>query len=422
MILNLKRNFYGIFAFLIAFVCLTGFTACSSSGYDQATTTQVVNSDETATNLASSNTSGILTVNYIDVGQADSILIQSPSGKNMLIDAGETKDGAVVNYLKNAGVSKLDVIVATHPHEDHISEMASVINTFDVGQFYMPKKQHTTKSFENMVDALLAKNITVNEAKAGVSIAFDDAVKCDIIAPCNNNYSDMNNWSAVIKMTYGNNKFLFTGDAEELSEKEILDSGVDISADVLKVGHHGSHSSSTKAFIEKVAPKYAVISAAKVNDYGHPHQETLKTLSDFGVQVYGTYDYGDIVAMSDGNEISFYFGKTDVANEPTTEATTKVNSTTTKATTTTTTTKEAITETTTKVASSSKASAGNSQIGNYKSDNSNVESGTYIGNKNSKKFHSEYCSKLPAQKNRITFNSRSEAIASGYEPCKICNP
>ena len=248
-----------VFMVLFCFMTLFGVVGCGITENMSDSEIQAA-----ATNKETFNKDGVLRVNYIDVGQADSILIQSPNGRNMLIDAGETKDKAVIDYLNSRNVKKLDVIVATHPHEDHISEMAEVVKNFDVGEFYMPKKQHTTKTFEKMVDAVLSKNITVNEAKAGISINFDENIKCDIIAPCGSDYDNLNNWSAVIKLSYGNTSFIFTGDAEDISEKEIIGSGVDIKADVLKVGHHGSHSSTTKSFLEKIAPKYAVISAAMI--------------------------------------------------------------------------------------------------------------------------------------------------------------
>ena len=353
---------------LLCFVLLFSLIGCD---FSQNSTQD----NETTQDM--SKQKGVLKVNYIDVGQADSILIQSPNGYNMLIDAGETKDNAVIGYLNNCGIKKLNVIVATHPHEDHISEMASVIDKFDVGEFYMPKKEHTTKTFERMIDSLSKKNVTVKEAKAGSSINFDNNVKCEIVAPCGNNYKDLNNWSAVVKISYGNNKFIFMGDAEEVSEKEIINSGVDINADVLKVGHHGSHSSSSSVFLDKVAPKYAVISAAKQNDYGHPHKETIQALNDRGIKIFGTYDYGNIVAVSDGQNIEFNTGN-------------KIEE--------------------------------NTLDDKSKSDSNSKDSQEFIGNKNSKKFHLPDCSSLPSEKNRVLFNSKEEALKQGYLPCGSCNP
>lgn len=218
-----------------------------------------------------------LIVHYIDVGQADSILIQV-NGKNMLIDAGNKEDGDnVVAYLKKQGVKKLDYILATHPHEDHIGGMSAVIKKFPIGDFYAPKKTNNTKIFEDMITALKGKQIKI--AKAGVKLDLGEGVDLLMLAPNSDNYGeDLNNYSAVVKLTYGTNKFLFMGDAEKLSEKEILYNNFDVSCDVLKVGHHGSSSSSSKDFLDKASPKSIVISVGKGNTYGHPNKETLSGL------------------------------------------------------------------------------------------------------------------------------------------------
>ncbi len=375
---NLKRSFYHIFTFLVFITVLLCSAGCDLS--------ENVSGSE---NLQPSEVSGekVLKVNYIDVGQADSILIQSPNGANMLIDAGETKENAVLNYLNSLGIQKLDVVVATHPHEDHISEMSRVIDTFEIGEFYMPKKEHTTKSFEKMIDSLAAKNITPKEAKSGVDVNFDSDVECHIVAPCKNDYDNLNNWSAVIKITYGNNSFLFTGDAESLSENEIIESGADIKSDVLKVGHHGSRTSSSKSFLEKVSPEFAVISAGKENDYGHPNKETLDNLNSFGAEIFGTYDDGNIIAVSDGQNIEFSFEREVVHNEEFSQETEN---------------NEIFTE--------SAVTADESAILQY------------IGNRKSKKFHRTTCPNLPSEQNRILFTSKSEAESQGYSPCGNCNP
>lgn len=247
--------------------------------------------------------SNILRVHYIDVGQGDSILVQI-NNKNLLIDAGD-KDHKekLKSYLKKQGVNKLDYIVATHPHGDHIGGMAEIINNFQVGKFYAPKITSSTNAFENMVDALKKKNNKINVAKTGVSFKLDDKVECEMLAPNSSKYDDVNNYSAVIKLTYGNTKFLFTGDAQKLSEKEILLNKSDLSCDVLKVGHHGSSTSTSKEFLEKVKPKIAVISCGKDNDYGHPHKETLTSLKSINSKIYRTDLDGSILLISDGNKV-----------------------------------------------------------------------------------------------------------------------
>lgn len=276
--------------FVALLIVVLSFTGCTSS--------------KTADNSKNANAQNIMKVSYIDVGQGDSILVQV-NGKNLLIDAGPNEStDKLMSYLSKQNIKKLDFIVATHPHEDHVGAMDTVIKKYDIGEFYAPKKMATTKTFENMVNALKSKNIKINAATAGVSLDLGENVKCEMVAPNGTNYENLNNYSAVIKITYGNSKFLFMGDAEKLSEKEILNKNYDISSDVLKLGHHGSSSSSSKAFLDKVSPKIAIISCGKNNDYGHPHKETLEEMKKRNIQVYRTDIDGSIVLVSDGKKIS----------------------------------------------------------------------------------------------------------------------
>ncbi|MEI6102114.1 MAG: ComEC/Rec2 family competence protein [Eubacteriales bacterium] len=242
--------------------------------------------------------SGQLSAHYIDVGQGDSEFIEFPDGQTMLIDAGVPEAGdTVVNYIKKLGYSKIDYVVATHPHEDHIGGMAQVIKAFDIGSVYMPKVSTNTKTYENLLQTIKDKGLTIKTAKAGVQIREG----AEILSPIDDKYSDLNQYSAVIRITFGNNHFLFMGDAGKPVEKELTG---DLSADVLKVGHHGSDTATSKAFVAAVNPKIAIISCAKVNDYGHPHQVTLNTLNAAGVAIYGTYVSGTITVTSDGNKIA----------------------------------------------------------------------------------------------------------------------
>lgn len=256
-------------------------------------------------NLNSSDikNTGLLNIYYVNVGQADSIIIQFPDKSSMLIDAGETINNAVINKIDELGITKLDTVVATHPHNDHISEMPSVLKKYEIGNFYLPKVSHTSNVFETMIDIVSEKSINVKEAKAGETITVPEGFKCDIIAPCGNNYSSLNDWSAVIRLVYGNTSFLFTGDAEELSEREILEKGYNVSADILKLGHHGSSTSTCNDFLDAVNPKYAIVSAGKDNSYGHPHKETISKLNEKNIQTFITYDCGTVTATSDGNNI-----------------------------------------------------------------------------------------------------------------------
>lgn len=242
-----------------------------------------------------------LYIHYIDVGQGDSILIQF-NNKNLLFDSGPT--GCKVNsYLKSQGIKKIDYVVATHPHEDHIGEMSTIINRYNIGKFYAPKKVSNSKTFEDMIKALKNKNLKINVATAGIALNLGNNIKCEIIAPNSKDYKDVNNYSAVIKITYGNTKFLFTGDAEKLSENEILDKDFDISCDVLKIGHHGSKSSTSDEFLNKSNPKIAIISCGKDNNYNHPNTAVINKLKEKNIKVYRTDVEGTIVLKSDGSNI-----------------------------------------------------------------------------------------------------------------------
>ena len=258
--------------------------------------------DEKSKNVVSLD--GELKVHFIDVGQADSILIQQ-GNNNMLIDAGNNDDEDTLrNYINNLGIKEFTYVVGTHPHEDHIGSMDYIINSFKVGKIYFPKTTATTKTFENLVNAVQNKGMQFTAPVVGEAFNLGEA-KCTILAPNCDSYEDANNYSIVIKLEYGNNSFLLTGDAEDVSEKEMLSNGLDLKADVLKAGHHGSKSSSTDAFLNAVNPKYAVISVGKDNDYGHPNKETLQKFSSRGIKVYRTDESGTIVVTSDGNNITF---------------------------------------------------------------------------------------------------------------------
>jgi competence protein ComEC len=246
-----------------------------------------------------------LSVHFIDVGQADSILVHTPSGNNMLIDAGNNADDdTVTSYLSRQKVKKLDVLVGTHPHEDHIGGMDVVIQKFQIGKVYMPKKTTNTRTFEDVLQAVKDKGLKITAPVAGSAIDLDPKVKVQILAPNSASYKDLNNYSIVLKVTYGKTSFLLTGDAERESEKEMLAKGYNLKADVLKVGHHGSNSSTSAAFLKAVAPKYAVICVGQGNDYGHPKKEILDRLARARVKVYRTDLNGTIIAESDGEKVT----------------------------------------------------------------------------------------------------------------------
>lgn len=291
--MNIKKKSIALLLIISLFSIL--ISGCSAKQAKSANT-----SKETVT--TSTNVSGELKVSYIDVGQADSILIQQGS-QYMLIDAGNNGDAnTVISYLKSQGVKKLDYVIGTHPHEDHIGSMDKVINTFDIGAIYMPKATATTKTFKDVMSAIKAKNLKVTTPVPGSSFNIGQA-RCDILAPNGSDYQDVNNYSVVVKITFGDKKFLFEGDAEDVSEKEMLAKGYDLSADVIKLGHHGSSSSSIPEFLDKVKPTYAVISCGVANDYGHPHVETMDKLKKRNIKVFRTDEDGTIVITSDGKTI-----------------------------------------------------------------------------------------------------------------------
>ncbi len=282
--------------FLAALTIAVLMAGCSSSSDNQTT-------DENQKPTGKDN----LVVHFIDVGQADSILAQLPGGQNILIDAGNNADAdLIVNYLRRQGVNQLDHVIGTHPHEDHIGGLDAVIETFDTGKVYLPRVSHNTKTYEDVLLAIKNKGLKVTEAKTGDELDAVSGVDAVFLAPGKSGYDGLNNYSAVLKLTYGSTSFLFTGDAEAESEEEmLLSSWQNPGADVLKVGHHGSHSSTTEAFLNAVSPGYAIISVGKDNDYGHPHTETLAKLAAAGVQVFRTGQQGTIVATSNGESITF---------------------------------------------------------------------------------------------------------------------
>lgn len=243
----------------------------------------------------------LLKVNYIDVGQGDSIFIELPNKETMLIDAGEKNyDKKVINYIDSLKYSRIDYVIGTHPHTDHIGALASVIKKYDIGSIYMPKKESNSKTFVNLLNTIKEKNLKIHTAKAGVNIINSDNLKVDIIAP-NKEYSDANNNSAVVKITYINRCFLFMGDAEVESEKNITDS---VKCDVVKIGHHGSDTSSGISFVKSTNAKYAVVSVGKGNIYKHPYEFILKRWEENGAEVLRTDELGDIVITTNGNELS----------------------------------------------------------------------------------------------------------------------
>jgi competence protein ComEC len=258
----------------------------------------------TACDVIPGSSSGGLKVYFLDVGQGDSEIVVA-DGKAMLIDAGTNASTTVLlRDIKRLGITGFDVVVGTHPHEDHIGGMDRVINQFAIGTIYMPKVSATTKTFTDFLTAIKNKGLTVTTPVLGSSFTLGSA-NCTILAPSAVPGDDLNDASIVIKVTYGNTSFLFAADAETQSESAMLLEANILKADVLKVAHHGSSSSTASDFLEAVSPKYAVIEVGAGNDYGYPHQATMRRLAAAGVKVYRTDFNGTVTATSDGSFISF---------------------------------------------------------------------------------------------------------------------
>jgi len=246
---------------------------------------------------------------FIDVGQGDCILIQV-NHKNLLIDSGTSDSKAkVIRYLKNNNVSKLDYVIETHPHDDHIGGMASIIKTFKVDEFYAPKLTASSEHFKEMIMALKSKDLKIKITKPNITLDLGPNTVCIMLSPNKTSYKDTNNYSCAIKISYKNSTYLFTGDIQELSEHEILAKHYNLSADVLKVAHHGSNTSTSQEFLNAVSPKIAVISCGVYNSYGHPNKVVLDKLKKLNCIIYRTDLDKNIVLISDGTNITRYGAK-----------------------------------------------------------------------------------------------------------------
>lgn len=230
-------------------------------------------------------------------------MIQTPVGQNMLVDAGENIYGSrVIEYLEAQGVERLDVVVASHTHSDHIGGMDAVIDHFPVGAIYMPEITQNTKSFRDVLISVQRAGLKVTSAKAGVTVPLD-GVECRLLAPVKEYYQELNDYSVVVRLAFGRHAFLLTGDAGNIPESDILGTKADLQATVLKVGHHGSYSSSSTRFLNAVGARYGVIMLGKDNDYGYPHDSALQRLNRTGMQIYRTDQNGSIVFSTDGQDL-----------------------------------------------------------------------------------------------------------------------
>lgn len=374
-------------------------------------------------------------VHFLDVGQGDATLITC-DGHAMLIDAGDdTKGTAIQNYLKKQKIKSLDYLILTHPDADHIGGAPVIITKFEIAKVFVSNFEKDNSTYRKLIQALDDNNLKSSTPAVKSKYSLGTA-EFTILAP-NDTYETPNDSSIALLLKNGKNSFLFTGDAEATAEMDILANGIDISADVYKVGHHGSRSSTSQRFFKAVKPDYAVISCGEGNSYGHPHAETLNTLRTNGVAVYRTDEDGTIIATSDGKTISFNVPASETwkAGEPT--GSSAKNST--------------LAKSTTKAASKGAATpAAPSKSSNSAAKKPAAETPapapqpedstpavaeptpeppapattevTYILNVKTKKFHRTSCSYLPTTNRLDSSESRESIIAQGYEPCKKCNP
>lgn len=304
---NYSSKIITLILIIVAFLYGSFFDQVNESfGLMYDTATESLNNKEEETKPVT-NLSSNLKIYYLDVGQADSILIQN-NDESMLIDAGNNNDGPLlVKYFQELGIKEFKYIVGTHPHEDHIGGLDDVIENFNIGTIYIPDAITTTSTFEDLLDAIDKKNMTYTVPNIDSTFTLGEATLKVIYTGTDT--TDLNNTSIVLKMTFGNTSYLFTGDATDVTEEKILNK--DIKADVLKVGHHGSSYSSTDNFLKKVNPKYAIISVGKNNKYSHPSSKTISKLEKLNIETYRTDELGTILLESDGNDININNIKTN---------------------------------------------------------------------------------------------------------------
>ena len=391
----MKKRFFSFALVLIMLLSLSGCVNTSTVTAPTATDAPSANDNtggieamepvvSEAPNTTPLPENSICEVHFIDVGQADAIVINCDN-HYMMIDGGNSEDSSLIySYLKDQNISYLDYVVCTHANEDHVGGLSGALNFAKVEQVFAPVTAYDSKAFNSFLKYVKQQGLEITIPTTGSVISLGSAT-LQFFAP-DKQYDDVNDTSIVIRMVYGDVSFLFTGDATRVREADILAAGYALESTVLKVGHHGSSSSTSYPFLMAIMPKYAVISVGEGNSYGHPSDDTLSRLRDADVTVYRTDMQGTIICTSDGKSVSFSTTKNATAN-----------------------TNPTLTD-------------GSGQNSALASDAQATDHLTYIGNVNSKKFHLSTCNTLPAEKNRVYFQTREEAIAAGYSPCGNCNP
>ncbi len=368
--------------------------------------------------------SGFLTVHFLDVGQADCALLQFPAGEDVLIDAGNRADAEfILEYLEEAGVDHLDAVVATHPHEDHIGAMADILRAVETDVVFLPAVDADTNVYTNLLYAMEETGAEEMRIDSPQEISLG-GMAAQFLTPLDT-YDDLNNASLVLRLSYGETVFLFTGDIEKEAEEDLVESGFPLKADVLKVPHHGSDTSNTEAFLRAVSPQVAVVSVGADNDYGLPNDGALTRLSDAGAQVLRTDEEGTIVIKSDGTTIALEDGL--LRGEGETEKAPKQEEGAVQ--------EGALAEEGAAEETVIQAPAAaeeplpddnKTEVAPLPDDTKtqaaqpSAAEGAIIGNKNSKVYHNDTCSSLPKEENRVYFDSPQEAQAEGYRACSRC--
>ncbi len=370
----------------------------SSEDTDEDTASDIV--DDTDESDTTTPEESSFEVHFIDVGQADAALIIC-DGKAMLIDGGNVADSSkLYSYLKKYSISHLDYVIGTHAHEDHIGGIAGALNYASVDVVYCPVKTYASDAFNNFVKAVDKHGASITIPSVGTMFSLGSA-DCKVLAV--NTDSDTNNSSIVLKITYGNTSFLFTGDAEREVEQTILDQGYALESTVLKVGHHGSETSTGYLFLREIMPEYAIISVGDGNTYGHPTEEVLSRLRDAEVKTFRTDMQGDIICISDGNTVTVTVSRNadaDVFGNVGGNSTQKPD-----------------------VSEEPKDPVESEEPAEPEGDE--PQGTNYVLNTNTKKFHYSSCSsaKKISDANRQEFSgTREELIAMGYSPCGNCHP